>query len=168
MFLQKIAKKISNTSIQFIMEYRLRSIRPRTCPVDKKFISNSDEQYTNIRIYHSIKCHGIIYRVLVKYRSIPSGSIYGQYTSHQALFTLLPTWCYLSQQGKTRIGTCRATNDNLYHCIIGSPISKSRERKKKQLKVQLFHIPIHYAVYRYHGIFVTVYYCQAFLDTAHH
>ena len=53
------------------------------------------------------------------------------------------------------IDTCLATSDYVHHCIIGSPISKCKE-KNKQLEVQLFHLPVS----RY---FLTVYYRRHFL-----
>ena len=50
-----------------------------------------------------------------------------------------------------------------------SPISKSEERKRKRLEVQLVHLPTNKTVYRYHGIFLTIsYYRQTFFDTANH
>ena len=54
--------------------------------------------------------------------------------------------------GKTCIGTCLATSDNLYQRIIASPISKS-DKEKETIKSPTFHLPRNNAEYRYQGIF---------------
>jgi len=106
-------------------------------------------------IYRGVKCHGIIYRLLVKYRS-----------NHLAILTIstLPTkhnllsFVYINRLNfsKTCIGTCLATSDDLYHYITGSALIKEQRKKRKQLEVQLFHLSRNKAVYRYHGIFDSI------------
>jgi len=57
--------------------------------------------------------------------------------------------------GKTCIDTCLSTSDNLYHCIISSPLSKSKERKRNNEQSNFF---IYQEIRHYAGI--TVFFSQ--------
>ena len=108
-------------------------------------------------IYRGIKCHGIIYCDLVNYRGILSDGIDDQYTFYQTHIYLASHNIFVTNRlkyGKTCIDTCLSSNDNLYHCIIGSPLSKNTE-KRNNYKSNFF---IYQEIRLYTGI--TVFFWQ--------
>ena len=68
---------------------------------------------------------------LAKYRSIPFAGILtiSTFPTKHNIFVISRLKFGETCRGR---GTCLATNDNIYHCIIGSPVSKSKGDKEKE------------------------------------